>query len=731
MELSALRALVNRYQSNKTKNYFRVEMDGGIAVVTFDDPGEKINKWSTPATVALFELMDELESKQPEGVVFISAKPTIFIAGADVNEIRGLKGPEDGYEVSVLGQRIFQRWEQMAFPTVAAIHGATMGGGCEFVLSCTVRICTDDPVTRIGLPEVMLGILPGWGGTQRLPRQVGLVSALDIILAGKAVGSRQAKKMGLVQDVVPREILKQTAVEWIRSGKAQKFNKYRVERGLKEGFMESALGRPVVYAQAQKQLLERTLGNYPAPLAALRVVKKTFSPGRPHDEGFEIEAREFSKLVGTPECKNLVEVFFMSEAAKKTVYPVKDPVKPLPVSQVAVLGAGVMGAGIAQVAIGKGTKTFLKDINEEALGRGLSTIASSLDKQVRRKRIQPREKAATMAKLQPVTDVASMKNVQIVIEAIVEKLDVKQSTFVELEKVLPRTAVLATNTSTLSVKDIAAKCQRPEQVVGIHFFNPVDKMPLVEIVMTEKSDAVAVATALDFVKKLGKTPVVCKDSAGFVVNRILGPYLNEAGHMAASGAPLEAVDVVLKKFGMPMGPYRLMDEVGLDVCDKASHILHQAFGDRMRPPGDWLKAFIDKKMLGKKSKHGFYLYEGKKERFDNDVYRLLGAKVVSVSSTDELRDKWVKRLIYPMINEAARVLEEKIVEGPTVVDTAMIMGTGFAPFRGGLLRYADSIGTKQIVADLEEMASLYNSTERFKPSGYLKNLASQGKGFYS
>lgn len=707
----------------------RIVGKGEVALLEWDLVGEKVNKLSSPVMARLKELIEELKKSNYKAVVLVSRKPKIFIAGADIDEIKRINSKEEFNDVLGQAHEIFNALEDLPLVTVAAIHGACLGGGCELVLTCDYRICSDSSETKIGLPEVRLGIVPGFGGCVRLPRTVGLPASLDIILAGKSVDGRKAEKIGLVDACVPAEQLEQRAIAWakekIASGKRKK--KFKA-RGAMMKFMHSPLGKPVVFGQARKSVLKETKGFYPAPLKALDIVKRTYGMSN-REKALKIEAAGFIEVATTAVSKNLIDLFYMMESVKKQTGVEGKDVKPRPVKHLAVLGAGTMGGGIAQVAADKGVHVRMKDITNEALALGFRHASEIFGKMLKRKRITKYDYEAKMSLISGTLDYSGFKQMDVIVEAIVEDMNIKKKVIAETaEKAAPDT-IFATNTSSLSVTEMAQAHPRPENFLGMHFFNPVDKMPLVEVIRGPKTSDEATVTIFDLAKKMGKIPVVVQDGPGFLVNRLLMPYMIEAMFILQDGMAIDVVDrYYTHKFGMPMGPFRLMDEVGLDVCIKVVKIFSKSLGPRIEVP-KLIEPLYNSKRLGKKNGRGFYLYDekGKQLSVDQSVYKELGLK----SPTNPLDEKeCLERGIFTMINEAALALiEEHIVSTPQDVDMAMIMGTGFPPFRGGLLKYADSLGTQYVAQELEVYATKCGA--RLKPTQPLSNLAKTNRKFYS
>lgn len=708
----------------------KLKRDGEVGILEFDLQGEKVNKLSSSMLTRISEILVEVQKSDLKALVFISKKPKIFIAGADIEEIKGLKTAEASRDAAAAGQKIINQFEDLKIPVIAAINGACMGGGCELALACDYRLITDDPSSKIGLPETKLGILPGFGGCVRLPRVIGIQAALDIILAGKAIDGKKAFKLGLADELVPASLLEsyvlKYAQEIIKSG-AKKRKKYFKPKGMAAGFLESFAGRPIVFSQAKKMLLKQTGGHYPSPVKALEVVEKTYGMSN-RDKALQIEAEAFGQVAATSVSKNLINLFYMMEGVKKQTGVSNASVKSLPISKIAVLGAGTMGGGIAQLGADKGYSVRMKDINNQAISLGYQQAAKIWKKDLERRKMTTFDFETKMGRISGGVNYDGFKNTDVVIEAIVEDMEIKKKVLAETYKHCKEDVILATNTSSLSVNEMAKGLEKPENFVGMHFFNPVHKMPLVEVVRGEKSSDVAVATIFDLCKKMGKTPVVMKDGPGFLVNRLLLPYLNEAVYLLEEGYSVESIDKAFLKFGMPMGPLHLIDEIGIDVAVKVAKIFNKAFGERAQPSKIMIKV-SETGRLGKKNKKGFYTYneKGYKLEVDQKVYADLGLP----SPTQKLDEKIaVDRGVYAMINEAALAfLEDRIVEKPEDVDLCMIMGTGFPPFRGGLLRYADSIGSASIVDSLEEFAVKFGP--RFKPSHPLKAMAKTERKFYS
>lgn len=709
----------------------RIVPNGDIALLEWDLVGEKVNKLSSPVMVRLKEVVEELAKSKYKAVILVSRKQKIFIAGADIEEIKRINSKEEFKRVLDQAHSIFNALEDLPIVTIAAINGACLGGGCELVLTCDYRICSDSPDTKIGLPETKLGIIPGFGGCVRLPRTVGLPASLDIILAGKAVDGRKAEKMGLVDACVPASQLETRAFEMARekiaAGGKKRQKKFQ-PGNLMVKFMHSFAGKPVVFSQARKSVMKESKGFYPAPLKALEVISKTYGYSN-RERALATEAEGFIEVATTAISKNLIDLFYMMEAVKKQTGVEGKEVKVKKVEHMAVLGAGTMGGGIAQVAADRGIAVRMKDITNEALAIGFRHASEIFGKMMKRKRLTKFDYDSKMSKISGTLDYSGFKQMDVVVEAIVEDMNVKKKVIAETVKHVSPETIIATNTSSLSVTEMAEAHPNPANFVGMHFFNPVDKMPLVEVIRGPKTSDEATATIFELSKRMGKTPVVVKDGPGFLVNRLLMPYLIEAMFILQDGMSIEKVDRwYTHKFGMPMGPFRLMDEVGLDVCYKVVKIFRKSLGERIEIP-KILEPLHDSKRLGKKGGRGFYLYDekGKDLSADKSIYSELGLS----APTDPLTEReCLDRGVFTMINEASLALiEDHIVSHPEDVDLAMIMGTGFPPFRGGLLKYADSLGTQHIAQELEVYAS--KCGPRLKPSQPLANLAKNNRKFYS
>lgn len=686
-------------------NSIKREQHDEVVTIIFDQENSSANVFNENMFSELDEQLAFIEDNQKDfrGVIFKSAKPSIFIAGADLKSFADDPTPERISYLIKLGQQIFDRIENLCIPTVAAINGACVGGGYELALACDHRVATLDSSTKIGLPETMLGILPAWGGSTRLPRMIGIANAMNIILGGKVVVPKLAYKYKMVDKLVYKENLDSAAKSLLHNGK-KKYKKHTLNRF------------PLKYiakSKATKNVMKLTGGVYPAPLKAIDVMINGLSVS--HQESLKLEEKAFAELLTSDVANNLVNIFFLQERSKKTKSD-----KDFKVKNTAVIGAGVMGAGIAQWISSRGIKVLLKDIKPEFVAKGIASINKLYSAAVKKRVMTKAEASSKLDNVTPITESMPMKNIDLVVEAAIEQLDIKQNLFAELETLVRDDTILATNTSALSIVDVAEKMRHKERVVGIHYFNPVHKMKLVEVVRGECTSEETVLKATQFVKKTGKLPVIVKDSPGFLVNRILMPYLIEAVHLANGGINIEHTDKLLRKFGMPMGPFRLIDEVGGDVCQHVADDLLNRLETKF-PNSNLLRNMIDNGNLGKKSGQGFYKYNKGKSNGVCDI-NVSGNFSIICKDADI-----VDRLVLIMVNEAVRCLEEEVVGSPKDVDFGMIMGTGWAPFRGGPISYCDNEGARNVVERLQELAK---KDKYYAPCDMLLEYANKNKKFY-
>jgi 3-hydroxyacyl-CoA dehydrogenase/alkylation response protein AidB-like acyl-CoA dehydrogenase/enoyl-CoA hydratase/carnithine racemase len=687
--------------------------DDQICVLTFDRQDSSANIFDRRTLTELREELDFIAgAPELKGVILTSAKRSIFIAGADLKSMSEAASPEEVRELIELGQAVMNRLAALTIPTVAAVNGAAVGGGYELCLACDYRVASTDRATKLGLPEIQLGLLPAWGGSTRLPRLIGLPKALDVILAGKTFAAKPALKRGMVDELAPAEYIVDVAARLIRRGKPSR-SAHRLTN--------NALVATVIAARLRPKLLKKTRGHYPAVLKALEVVTRGISLLIP--ESLALERDGILELMQGDVCRNLIRVFLLQERAKKRVLVGGAPhSESKPVARTAVIGSGVMGAGIAQWLSSRKLPVILRDINTEQVAKGMASIAKVYQDGAKRHVFTPLEVREGMDRIQPAPMEVPLRQMDLVIEAAVEKLELKKKIFQQLDELAGDDTMLATNTSALPISDLAAGTRRPERVLGLHFFNPVHRMQLVEIVAARQTSPEVLQRALRFVQQIGKLPVIVKDSPGFLVNRILMPYLVEAGNLFDGGAGVADLDEAMLDFGMPMGPMALLDEVGIDVAMHVAQTLAASYSDRMVIPGS-LGKMVQAGLLGRKTGRGFYIHEkGKKPQPNRDL-----PFTPQDSRPDALQLQ--ERMVLLMINEAARCLEEQVVTDPADVDFAMIMGTGFAPFRGGPLRYADSVGAAMLVAKMDRLVA--DGSAHFAPCALLRRMATTGKGFYA
>jgi 3-hydroxyacyl-CoA dehydrogenase/enoyl-CoA hydratase/3-hydroxybutyryl-CoA epimerase len=693
----------------------------GVVHVVFDRRGDKVNLLTPDTLQELGELLESIRGRDDvRGLIFKSAKPGNFIAGMDIDVIASFTDAFKAAEGARFGQDVLQKIEDLPVPSACALNGACLGGGAELALACTVRVAADSKAVKIGLPETQLGIIPGFGGTQRLPRLIGLVPSLDLILSGKTVDAKRAQRLGLVDLVVPEAYLERETLRLMLKAagglkRRRPFTARLVE--ITPPLRRFVIGRARAAAEAKARP-----ENYPAPFRALEAVDAAFSV--PLHQGLDLEARIVGELVPTRTSKNLMWLFKSQSALKKDAGGLS--ALPRNVRRAAVIGAGLMGGGIAQLIADKGIPVRLKDLRGEALLAALRQASKIWREGVQRKRLTPREMRQRLGFIAPTLEESGLSRVDIVLEAVVENLEVKQRVLAAMEEHIGARAVFASNTSTIPISDIAARAVRPERVVGMHFFNPVHRMPLVEVIAGQRSSPEAVSTVHGFAIELGKVPVVVRDSPGFLVNRILMLYFNEALRLLAEGVPVTAADRAMEAFGMPMGPFALMDEIGLDTGQHAAGVLEGAFGKRIGSATPILQSIVGGGRLGKKNGKGFYHYKnGKRGRPDEAVAKLAGAGAPLQLPVETLQE----RMVLAMVNEASICLEDGVVREPRDVDVAMVYGTGFPPFRGGLLRYADSVGPAVLVDRLSRLADAHG--ERFRPAGMLRDMVREERRFYS
>lgn len=715
--------------------HFSFSVEDGIAVVLLDRAGEPVNTIG-PAIFDDFNTVVERIETDPsiKAAVFGSAKRNNFLAGADIRFFDTITEAEEGAAVIRQLHALFTRIEALHAvhdkPVVMAIDGACLGGGLEFALTGSMRIATDGKKTQLGQPEVQLGILPAGGATQRLPKLVGIATALDMILTGRPVRPHKARKIGLVDEVVPREVLYDVAkrraseaIGHLGEGGGSSFKSFLAPTHLQDLALEqNPVGRRVLFKKAEEAMLEKTKGLYPAPKRALEAVKIGIEQG--NAAGYEAEATFFGELIISPESKALRGIFFATQMMKHAT-GIGGNAEPKQVSKVGVLGGGLMGAGIATVSVLKaGATVRIKEVDTDGVAHALRHVSQQISKQVTRRKMTPFEGEQAMNKVTATTDWSGFENTDLVIEAVFESLELKQDLLEQVEGLVGDDVVFASNTSSLPIGQIAARAARPEAVLGMHYFSPVEKMPLLEVIVTEDTADWATATAVEFGKRQGKTVIVVKDGPGFYTTRILVPYLNEAFFLLADGASVEAIDDAMVNWGFPVGPLLLTDEVGIDVGAHIVKIMGDAFGDRIAGP-DMMAGLVEDERKGRKNGRGFYLYNDKGERgtVDDTVYKALGLGPRRVLTEAEISG----RIVSAMVNEAARCLEEGILRSSLDGDIGAVMGLGFPPFRGGPFWWMDQVGAGEIAAKLESLAAEHG--ERFEPASIIRSRAEEGRTF--
>jgi 3-hydroxyacyl-CoA dehydrogenase/enoyl-CoA hydratase/3-hydroxybutyryl-CoA epimerase len=706
----------------------RLEQEDGVAVVTIDLPGEPVNKVTAGLRTEFAEMFALLEGDPSlRAVVLASGKADTWIAGADIDELLAVSSAEEAEALSRGGQELLARLEGLKVPVVAAIHGACLGGGLETALACRYRVASNHPKTVLALPEVQLGLIPGAGGTQRLPRLIGLQRALDMILTGRNIRARKAYQMGLVDELVHPSILAEIAIDRARKLADKTLGARRTpkDRGATGMLLEdNPIGRALVFRKAREGVMSKTHGHYPAPLAALGAVQTGYDRGR--DAGFREEARCFGAMAASEEAKELIFLFFATTALKKDPGVEAPAPEPAAIQTLGIVGAGFMGAGIASVAVQHETPVRLKDTDTARVAKGLSAVSDVLRERLKKKQITRLQYEDQLLLAGGTTDYSGFGRANLVIEAVFEDLGLKHRVLREVEPALASDAVYASNTSTIPIERIAEAAERPERVLGMHFFSPVHKMPLLEVIAAPATSKEAVVTAVAYGKLLGKTVIVVNDGPGFYTTRIVSAYMNEAGKLLDEGAAIEAIDRALTAFGFPVGPITLFDEVGIDVGGKVGQVMAEAFGARMTP-SESLRRVVESGRTGRKGKKGFYRYDesGTKGDVDPTVYDLLP----NGASRRELpADEIQQRCVLAMVNEAALCLEQGVLRSARDGDVGAVFGIGFPPFRGGPFRYVDRVGAGETVSQLESLDDRFPG--RFTPAGLLVEQARLHKRFY-
>lgn len=687
-----------------------LEIKQNVATLIFDLKDEKVNKLSFEILKEFDEKLNQIkEDSSIKALVIDSAKKDIFIAGADIKEIEKLKDEKEVYEALMEVHEIFNKLENLQIPTIAYINGACMGGGLELALACKYRIITTNPKTKIAFPEVKLGIFPGFAGTIRAPKIIGLINALDLILSGKTIDAKKAYKINLADaifDDAQKEFMLEDFVKKAIYG--------TFEKKVPFNLLNYAPFNEFIFRKAYKNLEAKVNQDFKAPYIALEVIKATIN--KELEDSIKIEAKEFSKLAVTKESKNMIKLFFLFEKLNKNYEKTSNPI-----SNAVVLGNGVMGKGIIYLF-----SKYLKDVRIKLRDLSqaheiLKDVAKIYDYSIKSRNMTKNQVDFKLNKISYTDKFVGFRNFDFVIEAIIEDEKTKKETYKELEKIINENTIIATNTSSISIEKLGSEIKNKENFLGVHFFNPVNLMPLVEIIPTKHTSKETINKVCEMLISCGKTPIVVKDCAGFIVNRILLPYLNEAAFILEEGSKIERIDSIIKDFGMPMGPFTLADTVGIDIGYKVATILNEAYGSRM-PISSIIEKMYEKNLLGVKTKAGFYEYESK------DKYSNVHVTSMLENNSRIFEEKEIlERCLYIMINEASRCLEENIVTDASIIDFAMITGTGFPAHKGGLLSYANEIGLKNILESLRKFEKEYG--ERFKPSNLLVKLVEEYEDF--
>jgi len=706
---------------NKKEKILQVETKDRVAVISLNTPGEKVNKLNEQLIDEFSGFLDKLESDDSLlGALLISGKENNFIAGADIEMFKTRTTAAELSELSSTGQRILNRVETFSKPVVVGIHGSCMGGGTELALACHYRVVSDHSSTKIGLPEVKLGLLPGMGGTQRLPRLIGVQKALTYMLTGKNMYSYQAGKTGFANELVHQHAVETAGIKAVHKLAGQKTNQPD-KRSTAEKLLEgNPVGRAVIFNQARKRTRGQTKGNYPAPFKIIDSVEYGLKNGL--EKGLKYESELFGELAVTPESRALVQLFFAMNSAKKNPY--KESANK--VSKIGVLGAGLMGSGIAEVSMDHGYSIWLKDQSIENAMEGKETIADNLDQKVSKRILSSFEKDEKLSLVHPTESYDGFEQMDLVIEAVFEDLNLKQSIVKEVEKAGSENIIFASNTSSLPITDIAKKAKRPENILGMHYFSPVQKMPLLEIIKTEQTSEKALATAYEVGLNQGKTVIVVNDGPGFYTTRILAPFMNEALLLLEEGVSIDQLDRAMKQFGFPVGPAALLDEVGIDVGAHVAEVLSETFEQRGAKTSKKAAELVEAGYKGRKNGRGFYKYsDGKKKVANQEIYSFFGG-----SSRKEMDDSEIQqRLTLMMVNEAIYCLQENILLNAADGDLGAILGLGFPPFTGGPFRYADARGASELVDQMNGFADKFG--KRFKPAALLIEKAESDSAFYS
>ncbi|MEK9656943.1 MAG: 3-hydroxyacyl-CoA dehydrogenase NAD-binding domain-containing protein [bacterium] len=702
-----------------SKNISLIKHKDNIAILDINLKEEKVNKLNAETLENLDQLLSEVEKDNKiKKLVIRSSKKNIFIAGADIKEIQELKTENETREKLKKANRILTKLEKIKVPTIAAIQGACLGGGLELALACDYRVASDHPKTQLGCPEVNLGIIPGFGGTQRLPEIIGLKEALKMIISGKSINIKKARKIKLIDKMINETFFEEHLMEFVKNIPTKKRKKKRKKK-IED---RNPIVQNLIINLTRRNINKKTNGQYPAPIAALDVIQKSINLS--FERGLKIETNAFIKLSNNQISKNLINLFFTQEKINKLYRDHPQHDKTL---NSYVIGSGLMGSGIAWTLSYKGINTTIKDIEWANVSKGLNSIYNIYKSIKKRKRWKERDIQQFMYNINGDINYNGIEKNDIIIEAVFEDILLKKKLLKEVEQ-KNRNGIIATNTSSLSITEIGNSLQNPERLIGLHFFSPVNRMPLVEVIAGQKTSKETLEKTIQLTRRLNKTPIIVKDCPGFLINRILIPYVNEAILCLEDGAEIEEIDTLMEHFGMPLGPLRLADEVGIDIGYKVAKVLEKGYGKRMKVADSFEKIIKNRDLRGKKSKQGFYIYKNKKKKINKKIYNYVRDKKKVTKYTNIHKD-CLDRLVLSMINESMKCLDEKVVETVEALDYAMILGTGYPPFRGGPCRFIDQEGVSQIIRKLEYLAKTYG--ERFKPSKKLIELEEKKEKLYN
>jgi len=703
----------------------------GVAVITYDVPGRPVNTLKATFVDEFAEVLNRVESDSSiKAAILISGKADTWVAGADIDMLSAVKTASDAEQISKLAQQGFKRLSELKKPVVAAINGSALGGGFELALACHARVLSDSDKTQLGLPEVQLGLLPAGNGIQRLAAIVGLQAVLDYALTGKTMRAPKARKLGVADEVVPKAILADAAakraLELAATPRKPKKHPFNVELLTEVALERNPIGRKVLFRKAREMTLKKTGGHYPAAERIIDVIETYADKGM--ELSSELEARYFGELVVSDTARQLISIFDATTALKKDNGVDDASVKPRPVRKIGVLGGGLMGGGIAFVSIQNGgIPVRMKERDLDGLSRGFKHVHELFGERVKKRQMTKLDRLKKVGMLTGTTDFSGFQDADVVIEAVFEDLSLKHRMVLDVEKNCSPETIFASNTSSIPIGRIASVARRPELVVGMHYFSPVQKMPLLEVIRTDRTAPWVVATAVAIGKKQGKTVIVVNDGCGFYTSRILGPLMNEASFILAEGIPVEDIDGAMKAWGWPVGPITLLDEVGIDIAAHIGPIMVEAFGERMNPPPGLAKLVADNRK-GRKNERGFYLYgearkDGKKQ-VDHTVYQVLGVEPKNKMAAEEIQ----MRCSLQFVNEAIRCLGEGILRSPRDGDIGAIFGLGFPPFRGGPFRWVDSVGPQEVLRRIGQYYERFG--KRWEPAPLLVEMAKSGKRFH-